>query len=49
MARRTKRPPITKTVSLLPVRRQCSACGGRLWHLYQTQRTVTTLEEVTLY
>jgi len=47
MARRTKRPPITKTVSLLPVRRQCSACGGRLWHLYQTQRTVTTLEDVT--
>jgi hypothetical protein len=46
MARRTKRPPITRTVSLAPVRRECSACGGRLWHLYQTQRTVTTLEDV---
>ena len=47
MARRTKRPPITRTLSLLPERRHCSACGGRLWHLYQTQRTVTTLEDVT--
>lgn len=46
MARRTTRPPITRTVSLLPERRQCAACGGRLWHLYQTQRTVTTLEDV---
>ncbi len=47
MARRTKRPLITRTLSLLPERRHCSACGGRLWHLYQTQRTVTTLEDVT--
>ncbi len=47
MARRTKRPPVTRTVHLLPQRQQCSACGGRLWHLYQTQRTVTTLEDVT--
>ncbi len=47
MARRTKRPPITRTVSLVPARRECSACGGRLWHLYQTQRTVTTLDDVT--
>ena len=47
MARRTKRPPITRTVSLRPERGQCSACGGRLGHLYQTQRTVTTLEDVT--
>ena len=46
MARRTKRPPITRTLSLIPMRRQCSACGGRLWHLYQTQRTVTTLTDV---
>ena len=23
------------------------ACNGRLWHLYQTQRTVTTLDDVT--
>ncbi len=47
MARRTKRPPITRTVSLRPLRQQCSACGGRLWHLYQTHRTVTTLDDVT--
>ncbi len=47
MARRTKRPPFTRTVRLLPQRQQCSACGGRLWHLYQTQRTITTLEDVT--
>ncbi len=47
MARRTKRPPITRTLSLLPLREQCSGCGSRLWHLYQTQRTVTTLDHVT--
>ena len=47
MARRTKRPPLTRTVSLLPQRQQCSACGHRLWRLYQTQRTVTTLDDVT--
>ena len=47
MARRTNRPPITRTVNLIPVRRQCSTCGGSLWKLYQTQRTITTLEEVT--
>jgi len=46
MARRTKRPPITRMLSLLPQRQQCSACGGRLWHLYHTQRTVTTLDDV---
>ena len=47
MARRTKRPPITRIVTLAPVRRQCATCGGRLWSLYQTQRTITTLEDVT--
>src|ERR671933_1227405 len=47
MARRTRRPPITRTLPLLPVRQQCSTCGSRLWHLYQTQRTVTTLEDVS--
>ena len=46
MARRTKRPPITRTVELAPVRRTCSACGGSLWNVYQTQRTVTTLADV---
>jgi hypothetical protein len=47
MPRRTKRPPFTRTLSLLPQRQHCSACGRRLWRLYQTQRTVTTLEHVT--
>jgi hypothetical protein len=47
MARRTKRPPVTRMLNLLPQRQQCSACGSRLWHLYQTQRTITTLEDVT--
>jgi hypothetical protein len=46
MARRTKRPPITRTVHLTPTRRQCSVCGGSLWNVYYTQRTVTTLEDV---
>ncbi len=47
MARRTKRPPVTRMLNLLPQRQQCSACGSRLWHLYQTQRTITTLEDVS--
>ncbi len=46
MARRTKRPPITRTVPVTPARTTCSACGGSLWHLYQRQRTVTTLDDV---
>ncbi len=46
MARRTKRPPITRTVHLAPIRRQCSAYGGSVWNVYDTQRTVTTLEDV---
>jgi len=46
MARRTKRPPITRTVTLAPVRRTCSSCGGTLWNVYETQRTVTTLDDV---
>ena len=46
MARRTKRPPITRTVDLAPVRRTCATCGGSLWTVYQTQRTITTLEDV---
>ena len=46
MARRTKRPPITRTVQFAPVRATCSACGGSLWHLYQRQRTITTLDDV---
>ena len=46
MARRTKRPPITRTVDLAPVRRQCSSCGGSLWVVYQNQRTITTLDDV---
>ena len=46
MARRTKRPPITRTQALAPVRRTCSACGGSLWVAYHTARTVTTLDDV---
>lgn len=46
MARRTKRPPITRTVALAPVRRTCALCGGSLWNVYQNQRTVTTLNHV---
>jgi hypothetical protein len=46
MARRTKRPPITRTQTLHPVCRTCSACGGTLWMAYHTARTITTLEDV---
>lgn len=46
MARRTPRPPVTRTVSLSPARRTCPACGGSLWVGYQTARTVTTLTNV---
>ncbi len=46
MARRTPRPPITRTQPLAPVRRTCSACGGSLWVAYHTARTITTLAEV---
>ena len=46
MARRTKRPPITRTQTLVPVRRTCSACSGTLWMAYHTRRTVTTLDSV---
>jgi hypothetical protein len=46
MARRTARPPITRTQALAPVSRQCSACGGSLWMTYHAERTVTTLDSV---
>ena len=47
MARRTKRPPITRTLSLEPLSRTCSSCGGTLWAGYDASRTITTLEHVT--
>lgn len=47
MARRTKRPPITRTLSLELLTRSCSTCGGTLWAGYDTARTITTLEHVT--
>jgi hypothetical protein len=47
MARRTKRPPITRTLSLEPVSRTCSSCGGTLWAGYDASRTITTLHNVT--
>ena len=46
MARRTKRPPVTRHVDLRPERRVCSACGGSLWAAYENYRTVTTLDAV---
>src|ERR687886_2579176 len=46
MARRTKRPPITRTLSLQPITRCCSSCGGTLWAGYDTARTITTLDDV---
>jgi hypothetical protein len=46
MARRTKRPPVTRTVTLEPITRACSRCGGTLWAGYDTARTITTLAEV---
>jgi hypothetical protein len=47
MARRTKRPPITRTLSLEPLTRTCSSCGGTLWAGYDASRTITTLHDVT--
>lgn len=46
MARRTKRPPVTRHVVLTPACRQCSACGGSLWAAYENGRTITTLTDV---
>ena len=46
MARRTKRPPVTRQVHLRPERRQCSACDGSVWTAYENERTVTTLDAV---
>ena len=46
MARRMKRPPVTRHVTLRPAQRTCSACGGSLWAAYENYRTVTTLEDV---
>ena len=46
MARRTKRPPVTRQVHLRPERRTCSTCGGSLWAAYENYRTVTTLDAV---
>ncbi len=46
MARRTKRPPVTRHVALIPGHRQCCACGGSLWAAYENYRTITTLDDV---
>ena len=46
MARRTKRPPVTRQIHLRPERRTCSTCGGSLWAAYENYRTVTTLDAV---
>lgn len=47
MARRRKRPPLTRTLSLKPLTRTCSSCGGALWAGYDATRTITTLRDVT--
>src|ERR671932_333187 len=46
MARRTKRLPVTRTVTLEPISRVCASCGGLLWAGYDTSRTITTLDDV---
>ncbi len=46
MARRQPRPPATLQRPLAPHRRECWACGHRLWMLYRTSRTVATVDGV---
>ena len=46
MARRTKRPPVTRALSLEPLSRTCSSCGGTLWAGYDASHTITTLHAV---
>ena len=46
MARHQHRAPATMQRHLAPHRRACWACGHPLWMLYQTARTVTTVEGV---
>ena len=46
MARRQPRPPATLQRHLAPHRRECWACGQRLWMLYRTSRTVATVDGV---
>jgi hypothetical protein len=44
MARVSRRPQATRTTDLEPVLRACPGCGTRLYAVYRTARTVTTLE-----
>lgn len=46
MARTTSRPTPTTTQTLMPLLRQCSACGKTLWTAYHNYRTLTTLAAV---
>jgi len=44
MARVSRRPQATRTTDLEPVLRACPSCGTRLYAVYRTARSVTTLE-----
>lgn len=46
MARVSRRPQATKAKYLEPLLRVCPGCGTRLYAIYRTARTVTTLEGV---
>lgn len=46
MARRRKRPPITREVTLECVQQECPECGGSMWIDYENTHTVSTLAEV---
>ena len=46
MARRRKRPAITREVTLECVQQECPECGGSMWIDYENTHTVSTLAEV---
>lgn len=46
MARRQKRPAVTREVTLECVQHTCPECGGSMWIDYENTHTVSTLDEV---
>ena len=48
MARRTKRPPITRTLRLESISRSCSSCGGTLWAGYESVGGIRRVPERTI-
>jgi hypothetical protein len=46
MARRSRRPQATRAQALEPLLRACPGCGERLYTVYRTARSVTTLEGI---